>query len=94
MEDKIEEILAAIRVEIEGAKARVSALPDHSFFKSVSSRLLQGANIPISQQSNMLAHITLAFRHLEDARMRIGKVLQAHQGGISILDRTGDTSSK
>lgn len=29
------------------------------------------------------ANVTLAFRHLEDARMRLGKVIQALDGGTS-----------
>lgn len=33
-----------------------------------------------------VANIKLAHRHLEDARMRMGKVIQALEGGISILD--------
>ena len=32
------------------------------------------------------ANITLAYRHLEDARMRLGKVIQAIEGGVSIWD--------
>ncbi len=35
----------------------------------------------------MKANIMLAFRHLEDARMRIGKTLQALGGGKSIYDK-------
>lgn len=35
----------------------------------------------------MHANIMLAFRHLEDARMRLGKVAQAMDGGVSIYDR-------
>lgn len=35
----------------------------------------------------MLANLTLAYRHLEDACMRLGKVMQAIQGGVSILDK-------
>lgn len=34
-----------------------------------------------------IANVQLAYRHLEDARMRLGKVLQAADGGVSILDR-------
>lgn len=30
------------------------------------------------------ANLTLAFRHLEDARMRMGKAIQAYEGGESI----------
>jgi hypothetical protein len=33
-----------------------------------------------------LANVQLAHRHLEDSRMRLGKVLQAIEGGVSILD--------
>lgn len=39
------------------------------------------------QHDEMKANITLAYRHLEDARMRIGKILQAAGDGISILDK-------
>lgn len=33
------------------------------------------------------ANLMLAFRHLEDARMRLGKAIQATEGGVSIYDR-------
>lgn len=33
------------------------------------------------------ANITLAFRHLEDASMRLGKALQALDGGVSVYDK-------
>lgn len=33
------------------------------------------------------ANIMLAYRHLEDARMRLGKVIQAYEGGESIYDK-------
>ncbi len=33
------------------------------------------------------ANIMLAYRHLEDARMRIGKVLQAYDGGQSVYPK-------
>lgn len=39
------------------------------------------------QHDEMKANIMLAYRHLEDARMRLGKVMQQIQGGVSILDR-------
>jgi hypothetical protein len=35
----------------------------------------------------MLANITLAHRHLEDARMRLGKFIQAFDGGTSVYDQ-------
>ena len=41
----------------------------------------------ISQHSEMKANIMMAYRHLEDARMRLGKVMQQIQGGISKYDK-------
>jgi hypothetical protein len=34
------------------------------------------------------ANAILAYRHLEDASMRLGKVIQALDGGVSVYDRT------
>lgn len=39
------------------------------------------------RDDEMEANIMLAYRHLEDARMRVGKILQAKNGGVSILDK-------
>jgi len=39
------------------------------------------------QTSEMVANVMLAYRHMEDARMRIGKVMQQMQGGVSIFDK-------
>ena len=39
------------------------------------------------QHGEMLANLTLAYRHLEDARMRLGKVIQAKDGGASVYDK-------
>ena len=38
------------------------------------------------QHGEMKANTMLAFRHLEDARMRLGKVMQQIQGGRSKYD--------
>lgn len=35
----------------------------------------------------MIANLMLAYRHLEDASMRVGKTIQAHNGGTSVYDR-------
>jgi hypothetical protein len=40
--------------------------------------------------AEMRANIMLAVRHIEDARMRMGKVIQAANGGISVYDKQGD----
>lgn len=35
----------------------------------------------------VLANLTLAYRHLEDASQRLGKVIQAADGGVSVYDK-------
>lgn len=35
-----------------------------------------------------MANATLAYRHLEDASMRLGKAIQALDGGVSVYDKT------
>lgn len=40
-----------------------------------------------NQHSEMKANLMLSYRHLEDARMRLGKAIQAKEGGKSILPR-------
>lgn len=42
---------------------------------------------PVSDASEMVANLMLAYRHLEDARMRLGKVIQAWDGGESCYDK-------
>jgi hypothetical protein len=37
--------------------------------------------------SEAIANSVLAYRHLEDASMRLGKAIQALDGGVSIYDK-------
>jgi len=82
----IEDQCAEMRTEIQGLKQQVVDAQGHSSFCDDDVQL-PSPNIPASRQGNMKANLTLVFRHLEDARMRLGKVMQAHQGGVSILDK-------
>jgi hypothetical protein len=41
----------------------------------------------IEDGPEVLANMTLAYRHLEDAAMRLGKVIQAYDGGVSVYDK-------
>lgn len=38
----------------------------------------------VSDIPEMMANVTISYRHLEDAAMRLGKVIQAWDGGTSI----------
>lgn len=42
---------------------------------------------PEADSAEMIANVMLAYRHIEDARMRLGKVIQAFDGGISVYDK-------
>jgi hypothetical protein len=39
------------------------------------------------RHGEMCANVTLALRHLEDCRMRLGKAIQAFNGGVSVYPR-------
>jgi hypothetical protein len=41
----------------------------------------------IENREEMKANLMLCYRHLEDAAMRLGKVLQAKDGGKSVYDK-------
>ncbi|HEX4355414.1 MAG TPA: hypothetical protein VHZ95_20955 [Polyangiales bacterium] len=46
-----------------------------------------GDRAQLLSKSEAIANATIAYRHLEDASMRLGKVLQALDGGVSVYDR-------
>ena len=45
-----------------------------------------------TKKGEVIANIMLSYRHLEDARMRLGKALQADGDGVSIYDK-GESKS-
>jgi hypothetical protein len=40
----------------------------------------------VENRGEVMANLTLAYRHLEDASMRMGKAIQAADGGVSVYD--------
>lgn len=61
----------------------VLAMMKHPIFTSAE----EGDPNSKADYGEMRANIMLAYRHLEDARMRLGKVFQAHDGGESAYKR-------
>ena len=53
--------------------------------------VFNGKELFPGQHGEMKANLMLAYRHLEDARMRLGKVMQQIQGGVSIFERIGES---
>lgn len=70
---------AGLRVDIQGDAVRLLELKANKRFTEDEDY--------VGQHGEMRANIMLAFRHLEDARMRVGKILQAAGDGVSILDK-------
>ena len=71
--------VTALRWRLKQIAADVRGLRGHEFFREAAQ--------PNCDHQEMIDNIVLAFRHLEDARMRLGKILQAHDGGTSCYDR-------
>jgi len=58
------------------------------------SAIAAAININGDLENEAKANITLAYRHLEDARMRFGKAIQAMEGGVSIWDEVDKKAVK
>mgnify|MGYP001567472055 FL=1 len=69
------------RAFIKTIAQNVLELRNHSVFNEEQE---QGK---LRDHGEMTANIMLAYRHLEDAAMRLGKVIQAFDGGKSIYDK-------
>ncbi len=46
-----------------------------------------GESDGVEDRGEMIANLMLCYRHLEDASGRLGKALQAKDGGVSVYDR-------
>lgn len=57
----------------------VKAYKEHTLFTESSTEKVN--------PGEAIANIMLAYRHIEDARMRLGKVYQALNGGVSNNER-------
>jgi hypothetical protein len=71
-----DQIVRELRVRIKTLRAEVRAL-------TKPSRYCKPGADPYEVESNLI----LAYRHLEDAGMRLGKAIQAYDGGVSVYDK-------
>lgn len=65
------------RLALKAITENTSRLMTHPAFETPTS----GMNV-----AEMKANVMLAYRHLEDAAMRLGKAVQAFDGGKSVYD--------
>lgn len=82
MKDAINQIRASI-LQLEGS---VAALKIEIAAADLSNRPDVQPDYPAADRGEMIANCMLAYRHLEDARVRLGKVIQAYDGGVSVYD--------
>jgi hypothetical protein len=75
-----------LRRELKGVEETLRALKKHPDVPDPRMAAPHGEKFK-GQAGEMIAQLMLAVRHVEDARMRIGKVLQYADDGISILDK-------
>ncbi len=74
--ESIEGRVRHARQVIEEISKIVLAMKRHPYF--------DGEQKVGENHGEMIANIMLSYRHLEDARMRLGKVYQAKDGGTSV----------
>lgn len=78
--DEFRNKINELRKETRDIGSRVKALMNDVIFIP--------SNLPsISDSGEMKANIMLSYRHFEDARLRLGKVIQAYDGGTSVYDK-------
>jgi len=73
----IEESVAKIRQDIKAIAKNV---------KEMSNEAKASETNGTEDKGEVIANLMLSYRHLEDASMRLGKVLQARAGGVSTYD--------
>ncbi len=66
--------------QLNDARRRVKEVAEHVL-------TLRGGH-DVAHLNETQENISLAFRHLEDASMRLGKAIQAQDGGASVYDRS------
>ena len=80
MPEKITDSVSLARRGVKELAIEVKALMKHE--QLIAEDLPETADA-----GEMRANVMLAYRHLEDAAMRLGKVLQAYDGGTSVYDK-------
>ena len=67
-----------MRGDLEMIKSKVKNWMSHP--EIVAAEI---SDVPLNRRAEMEVNLDIAYRHLESARMRLGKVIQAFDGGNS-----------
>jgi hypothetical protein len=71
------------------ARTETKKLGEH--LKAIIAHAKSHPEIEGLDKGEMIANATLAYRHCEDVAMRLGKAIQAFEGGKSIYDSNDAT---
>ena len=71
----------------EKGRKELLVLGDLIFTVNKIHSSFRGEQQNVGQHEEMHANFMLAYRHIEDARMRLGKVMQAKDGGKSVYPK-------
>lgn len=82
----LDEFAKSIRSELKDIGFRMLMLKNRMLERGFGET---GASVSKELQSEAIANAVLAFRHAEDSAMRLGKILQALNGGESVYDNSG-----
>lgn len=80
MGESLEQLCNRLRAELKSIEKQIRAAKEKPELSSVPEHYA-------GQRGEMIAQSMLAVRHIEDARMRLGKVLQYAGDGVSIYDK-------
>lgn len=84
IEDALKPECDALRAALGAIEERVRALAE------ANKQPRRGDPAADARASERIAQSMLALRHVEDARMRIGKVLQYARDGVSVFDAAAE----
>ena len=74
MSDPFNELRIALKALAAKVKEEVQSTKDRETTK-------------VEDKGEIIANLMLTYRHLEDASMRVGKAIQARDGGASVYDK-------
>jgi len=76
-----------IREVCDKSREDIQKIADLIFIVNQRHSSFNGEQEYPNQHSESHVNFMLCYRHLEDAKMRLGKVIQAQEGGKSIYDK-------
>lgn len=82
--DEAHALEAALKPECDSIRADLLAIEKR--VRALKGTVQTTAGVTGAQAAEVFGNIMLSVRHIEDARMRVGKVLQHARDGVSIYD--------